>query len=40
MVYVGIDVHRKFSQVCALDGRGEVLLSRRVVNEPEAPAWM
>jgi transposase len=36
MVYVGIDVHRKSSQLCALDERGEVVLSRRVVNEPEA----
>src|SRR5436189_44710 len=36
MVYVGIDLHRKSSQLCALDERGEQLLSRRVVNEPDA----
>ncbi len=36
MVYVGIDLHRKSSQLCALDEHGEQLLSRRVVNEPEA----
>ena len=36
MVYVGIDLHRKSSQLCALDESGEQLLSRRVVNEPEA----
>jgi transposase len=36
MVYVGIDVHRKSSHVCVLGQGGEVLLSRRVVNEPQA----
>ena len=36
MVYVGIDLHRKSSQLCALDEAGEQLLSRRVVNEPAA----
>jgi len=36
MIYVGIDLHRKRSQVVALDEEGTELLSRRVVNEPEA----
>jgi transposase len=36
MVYVGIDLHRKRSQLCALDERGEQLLARQVANEPEA----
>src|SRR5207247_4453213 len=36
MIYVGIDLHRKRSQIAALDAQGTELLSRRVVNEPEA----
>jgi transposase len=36
MVYVGIDLHRKSSQLCALDEHGRQLLQRRVVNEPRA----
>jgi transposase len=36
MIYVGIDLHRKRSQITALDEAGDELLSRRVVNEPEA----
>ena len=36
MVYVGIDLHRKRSQLCALDQHGEQLLARQIVNEPEA----
>jgi transposase len=35
-IYVGIDLHRKRSQIAALDERGTELLSRRVANEPEA----
>ena len=31
-VYVGIDVHRKRSQVAVLDGDGEVLANRNVPN--------
>jgi transposase len=36
MIYVGIDLHRKRSQIAALDEQGSELLSRRVANEPEA----
>jgi len=36
MVYVGIDLHRKRSQVCAIDEDGAQLLSRSVDNDPEA----
>src|SRR5213080_3844176 len=36
MIYVGIDLHRKRSQITALDEQGTELLSRRVANEPEA----
>ena len=36
MIYVGIDLHRKRSQIAAVDGQGTELLSRRVANEPEA----
>jgi transposase len=36
MIYVGIDLHRKRSQIAALDEEGRELLSRRVANEPEA----
>src|SRR3954463_2643364 len=36
MIYVGIDLHRRRSQIAALDDEGRELLSRRVVNEPEA----
>ncbi len=35
MVYVGIDLHRKRSQIAVLDGDGSELLSRRISNEPE-----
>src|SRR5215204_4986480 len=35
MVYVGIDLHRKRSQVAVVDERGQQLLSRRLVNDPE-----
>src|SRR5215218_520646 len=35
MVYVGIDLHRKRSHVAVVDERGEQLLSRRLVNDPE-----
>ena len=36
MVYLGIDLHRKRSQLCALDERGEQLFARQVPNEPQA----
>jgi transposase len=36
MIYVGIDLHRKRSQIAALDEQGAELLSRRVANDPEA----
>ena len=36
MIYVGIDLHRKHSQITALDEQGTELLSRRVANDPEA----
>ena len=35
MVYVGIDLHRKRSQIAVLDQEGKQLLSRRIVNDPE-----
>src|ERR671935_12737 len=35
MIYVGIDLHRKRSQIAALDEQGTELLSRRVANDPE-----
>ena len=35
MVYVGIDLHRKRSQIAVLDHEGKQLLSRRIVNERE-----
>ena len=34
-VYVGIDVHRKRSQVAVIDARGEVLANRNVPNGAE-----
>ena len=36
MIYVGIDLHRRRSQITALDEQGTELLSRRVANDPEA----
>lgn len=35
MIYVGIDLHRKWSQVAALDAAGEPQLSRRIPSRPE-----
>jgi transposase len=35
-VYVGIDVHRKRSQVAVVDEAGQVLANRNVVNGVEA----
>jgi transposase len=35
MVYVGIDLHRKRSQIAVLDQNGTQLLSRRIVNDPQ-----
>jgi hypothetical protein len=32
MVYVGMDVHRKRTQVAVIDDRGEQLLNRNVAN--------
>jgi hypothetical protein len=34
-VYVGIDVHRKRSQLAVIDARGEVLVNRNVPNGVE-----
>src|SRR5215470_16156217 len=34
-VYVGIDVHRKRSQVAVIDAKGEVLANRNVPNDAE-----
>jgi hypothetical protein len=34
MGYVGVDLHRKRSQVVALDPAGHVLVSRRIGNAP------
>src|SRR5439155_7654030 len=36
IISVGIDLHRKRSQIAALDKQGTALLSRRVANEPDA----
>jgi transposase len=36
MVYVGIDLHRNRSQIAVLDEKGAQLLSRRIVNDPDA----
>lgn len=36
MVYIGVDLHRKRSHVAALDGAGELLLSRRIESTPHA----
>src|SRR5262249_2695633 len=35
MVYVGINLHRKRSQIAVLDEQGAQLLSRRIVNDPD-----
>jgi transposase len=35
MMYVGIDLHRKRSQIAALDEDGGEILSRRIGNDPE-----
>jgi transposase len=35
MVYLGVDLHRKRSHVVALNGTGDVLLSRRIGNDRE-----
>ena len=34
MVYVGVDLHRRVSQVSAIDEKGEVVLTRRIKTEP------
>jgi hypothetical protein len=34
MVYVGVDLHRKRSQVVVVDAEGQSLLSRRIDNDP------
>jgi hypothetical protein len=34
MLYVGIDLHRKVSQIAAVDGQGGAVLSRRVPSRP------
>src|SRR3954470_20276362 len=33
MIYAGIDLHRKRSQIAAVDGEGTVVLSRRIAND-------
>ena len=35
MVYIGIDLHRKRSQVAALDEKGQLLFNRRVPTRPD-----
>ena len=35
MIYVGIDLHRRRSQIAALDEDGNEVLSRRVSNDPQ-----
>jgi transposase len=34
--WVGIDLHRRRSQIAIIDDQGELALSRRIVNDPEA----
>jgi hypothetical protein len=36
VMYVGVDLHRSFSRVAALDEQGTELLSRGVTNDPDA----
>jgi transposase len=36
MVYIGVDLHRKRSQLAALDEDGELLFNRSVASEPDA----
>jgi transposase len=33
--WVGVDLHRRRSQIAIIDEHGELVLSRRIVNEPE-----
>ena len=33
--WVGVDLHRRRSQIAVIDGRGELALSRRIVNDRE-----
>jgi len=35
MVYIGVDLHRKVSQVAALKSTGELLWNRRIRSQPE-----
>jgi len=35
MVYIGVDLHRKVSQVAAIQANGEVLWNRRIRSRPE-----
>jgi transposase len=35
MIYAGIDLHRKRSQIAAVDGEGTEVLSRRIANDPD-----
>jgi len=39
-VYVGIDVHRKRSQVAVVDENGTVELNKNVVNGSEPMLWL
>src|SRR5260370_34893019 len=38
MVYIGVDLHRKVSQVAAVQANGEVLWNRRIRSRPEDSA--
>jgi transposase len=33
--WVGVDLHRRRSQIAIIDEHGELALSRRIVNDPE-----
>jgi predicted NBD/HSP70 family sugar kinase len=35
MVYIGVDLHRKVSQVAALTSSGELLWNRRIRSRPD-----
>lgn len=40
MVYVGMDVHRKRTQVAVIDGKGEEVSNRNFRNDPSELAPM
>lgn len=35
MVYIGVDLHRKRSQLAAIDGAGELLFNRSIPSESD-----